>query len=338
MTNKITTAANDVAKEFHAKVFVYCGSIDLYGYGALVSAMQPRNNDLNLPNSILILTTNGGSAHFAYQIARLLQKSSEKFFLCIPASCKSAGTLVALGAHKIFMSDMADLGPLDVQLFEKDEIGQRRSGLVVRTALEGLSDETYKIFQDIMLRIKISSQQTISFEVAARIASEIATGVMAPVYQQINPSALGNDLRDLRIATEYGNRLAEYCRNSREGAVERLVEGYPTHEFIIDRDEAKDLFNYIDNIEGSLRKLEESFGPKIYHAHTPHIIRRLDELDEEEASGDDGTKERRDETENSVVDVERKGARRGDSRSSARENKNKSRERRKGGKESLKKN
>lgn len=172
--------------------------------------MQVSEEQPYRPNSVLLLTTQGGLADAAYQIARLFQNTSDRFCVCIPAGCKSAGTLICLGSTDLVMTSVSELGPLDVQLMQRDEIGQRRSGLVVRTALEGLARETFAVFEQVMLGIKFGSSQTVSFEVASRIAAIIATGVMAPVYAQINPDALGSDLRDLHVATAYGERLIEH--------------------------------------------------------------------------------------------------------------------------------
>jgi membrane-bound ClpP family serine protease len=50
-------------------------------------------------NVVPILVTPGGDAHAAYQISRCLQNSYERCILFLTGYCKSAGTLVAIGAH-----------------------------------------------------------------------------------------------------------------------------------------------------------------------------------------------------------------------------------------------
>ena len=239
---ELVEAANAVADSLDAAVFVYSGSIDSAGFGHLIEALEPSDEQPPRRNSIMFLTTGGGDAGQAYRIARLLQTLTDKFYLCVPSQCKSAGTLIALGASEIFLPTISELGPLDVQLMRRDEIGQRRSGMVVRTALNGLFEETYRAFEQVMLRITLSSGHSISFDVASRVAATIATGVMTPVYAQVDPESLGNDLRDLSVATAYGERLVEHGGNASLETVRRLVEDYPTHGFIIDSEEAKELF------------------------------------------------------------------------------------------------
>ena len=277
----VIEAANKVAKLFDARVFLYSGTIDSRGFGKLVSSMQPSKTRPHRPNTVLLLTTYGGHANAAYQIARAIQNTSDKFILCIPSFCKSAGTLIALGASQILMNSVSELGPLDVQLFQRDELGQRRSGLVVRTAFEGLAEESFKVFERVMLGIKVSSRQLISFETASRIAATITTGVMAPVYSQINPDILGNDLRDLSIAFAYGERLAEHAGNAKPDTVEHLVHGYPSHDFIIDRAEAETLFRNVAEPQPEIATLVNHLGMTVYTQRMPHEIKRLDKLPEE---------------------------------------------------------
>ena len=74
-----------------------------------------------------------------------------------------------------------------------------------------------------MLQIKRRSAGSVSFEVASQIAISMTTGVMSSVYAQIKPEDLGRDLRDLHVATAYGERLVEHGGNAKRGAVRKLV-------------------------------------------------------------------------------------------------------------------
>ena len=310
---EVNEAANAVAEALDAMVFVYSGSVDPAGYGGLIMSMEPSAEQPMRPNAILFLTTSGGEADQAYRIARLMQQIANEFLLCVPSTCKSAGTLIALGASKIYMPIVSELGPIDVQLRRRDEIGQRQSGMVVRTALDGLADETFKVFEKAMLKITVGSGQSISFDVASRVASTIATGVMAPVYAQIDPQSLGNDLRNLSVATEYGSRLVEYGGNATMETVNELVEGYPAHEFIIDHEEAKRLFRVVEPPTEERTNLITALGKTIYEVQMPSRILRADGnfvqfVQEEEAPDDeDGKDSQRD----ASVDQRRKATRPG---------------------------
>lgn len=81
----LVSAASAVADLLDARVFVYSGAIDKPGFGRLIQCMQPSERQPHRPNTVLFLTTRGGHANAAYQIARLVQNTSERFILCIPS-------------------------------------------------------------------------------------------------------------------------------------------------------------------------------------------------------------------------------------------------------------
>ena len=201
-------------------------------------------------NLLLILVTGGGDADVAYRIARYAQDSYKKFTVFVSGICKSAGTLCVLGAHEVVMRDEGELGPLDVQLSKKDDLGDSDSGLVYAEALQSLQRKAYEVFVNHMLSIKAGSRNRITFKLAAEVAAEIAIGLFEPMYRQIDPVMIGNVERSMAIATQYGMRLLAKSKNNKlnstiEQVVDSLVNDYPSHGFVIDRDEAGLLFNNI---------------------------------------------------------------------------------------------
>jgi len=61
----------------------------------------------------LILDSIGGDAGAAFKIVRVLRRFCEEFNVIVPEKAKSAATLVALGSDKIYMTRLAELGPID---------------------------------------------------------------------------------------------------------------------------------------------------------------------------------------------------------------------------------
>ncbi|MEM8589891.1 MAG: hypothetical protein AAGG65_17665 [Pseudomonadota bacterium] len=291
---EITAMATAIASETNSRIHVYSGPIDDGGYGRLIESMQPSEEQPFRDNVILILTTNGGLAGSAYKIARTLQRTSTEFSLYVPSYCKSAGTLIALGASRLVMTGPSELGPLDVQLVQEDEIGRRRSGLTVRTAFEGLAQECYEVFEKVLLKIKSGSGGSITYEMAAKTASSVAVGVMAPVYAQISPENLGRDLRDLHVATAYGQRLVSHGGNADFDTVGMLVSGYPSHDFIIDSTEASALFEKVERPSDDLLELVRALGRVVYAEQQPHFIERLDRTPKKETGDGGKTREARD--------------------------------------------
>jgi hypothetical protein len=64
----------------------------------------------------LMLATPGGDGETAVRLARAAQTRCREFTVIIPDQAKSAGTILALGAHHILMGPVGDLGPIDPQL------------------------------------------------------------------------------------------------------------------------------------------------------------------------------------------------------------------------------
>src|SRR5690606_23447016 len=69
------------------------------------------------PISVLIESP-GGDAAAAYRIARLLQAHCKWFKVIVPRFAKSAATILALGAEKIWMGRLGELGPIDAQILD----------------------------------------------------------------------------------------------------------------------------------------------------------------------------------------------------------------------------
>lgn len=65
----------------------------------------------------LMLDTPGGDGEVAVRIARSAQARCRELTIIVPNQAKSAGTLLAMGAHNILMGPTSDLGPVDPQLY-----------------------------------------------------------------------------------------------------------------------------------------------------------------------------------------------------------------------------
>lgn len=72
----------------------------------------------------LILDSPGGDGEVAVRLVRSAQARCRELTVIVPDRAKSAGTILALGAHHILMGPASDLGPVDPQF----PVGQR--GLV----------------------------------------------------------------------------------------------------------------------------------------------------------------------------------------------------------------
>ncbi len=65
----------------------------------------------------VVLETHGGDEEAAIRLVRQAQAHCRELTVIVPEQAKSAGTLFALGAHRILMGPTSDLGPVDPQLW-----------------------------------------------------------------------------------------------------------------------------------------------------------------------------------------------------------------------------
>ena len=258
----VESQSRSIAKFRKQDIFLYNGPIDDERFGSLFLSLQEQEREYD--SALLILVTLGGDANSAYRIARFLHQAYRSFDLYVPSVCRSAGTLLALGAHSIIMSDVGELGPLDVQRYKADEIGERRSGLIIRSAMESLAEHAAELFDTIMINIKRDFGQ-IRFTTAAELAAKITVGALSGIYQHVDPIDLGEDYRDLNVAIRYGDRLSEKSTNVKTGSVEKLVHGYPSHDFVIDVDEARELFHRVEKPDGELVMLTVLLRGEAFH-------------------------------------------------------------------------
>lgn len=253
-------AIDEVAEEAQADIVFYSGDIEPPGDRKLVKQVRLFGSRKNV---ILFLTTNGGDAACAFRIARCLQRTYKQgtFTLFVDGFCKSAGTLIALGADAIVMSELAELGPLDVQLLKSDALGEQTSGLTPTRAINTLRELAFETLEASFLNLRFRSGLQITTRTALEVATNLTTGLFCPVFQQIDPMRLGEISLAMLIAEEYGTRLAS--ESVKEGALKRLIEAYPSHGFVIDREEASQLFSAVrepTNKEAALAEFLSSFS------------------------------------------------------------------------------
>jgi len=239
----IRKAADKVADAYDADVLFYNGPIWRHNSDAIVEHCMQRQKR---PNVFLVLTTDGGDPHAAYRIARTLQQHYKRFIAFVPGYCKSAGTLLVLGANELIMGPYAELGPLDLQVRSKDEVGERSSVLTPTDALRVMQTQAINSFIGSFVELRVNAE--LPTRLAAEMSATLVAGMYKEVFAQVDPMRLGEMERANRIAIEYGERLIAKGKNTKNGTLIKLVVGYPSHGFVIDQAEASELF---DNIRES---------------------------------------------------------------------------------------
>lgn len=247
------------------------------GYHALCSCLEQKKSE----KAVLALATPGGDPHAGFRIARALQHEYGEFYALIPRYCKSAGTLIVLGASRLYMSDMSELGPLDIQIKKDDELYGRNSGLDIFEAVSFLKNQTIDTFQDQLNKLISNGLST---KVASDIAAKLTRGIYEPIASQIDPLKLAEFQRANDITIAYGERLSETGKNliSKYPSLISLVAQYPSHGFVIDRKEARKIFKNVEEPLDSLKKLCNDIGLstfKLISSERPYVTHSTIELE-----------------------------------------------------------
>jgi hypothetical protein len=260
--NKIKNLANAISTERDCDVLIYNfgfeGGFDL----AFLDFLKKRETKRD--KLLLFLISEGGDAHCAYRVARHLQENYKWISVAVSGWCKSAGTLVCIGANELILFDSGELGPLDVQIAKTDEVGEQSSGLAAVAAFDKLQQEAFKMFERHLRHIFEEIPGRISFRTAADISAELVIGTMRDIFAKIEPMSVGEDYRSNLITEEYAIRLNLFGRNLEDRrepkGLDMLLNGYPSHRFVIDRKEASKLFRNVSAPSEAMITLAEELG------------------------------------------------------------------------------
>ena len=189
----------------------------------------------------LLLYSPGGHPEIAYQAMKFFRGRYKTVNVIVPLAAKSAATLMCLGASRICMGELAELGPIDIQIDDPVEQGGKSfSPLDEFKSMEHMRDlavEWINNYAQLM-----HEMYEISIHDGLRDAVPLVTGLMRPIMEQINPIEMGGYRRAIAISEEYAKRMLAISGNPKARAiVRRMVWEYPAHDFCIDFDEAKEI-------------------------------------------------------------------------------------------------
>lgn len=281
---KLDALAKQVGDTYSADVILYSGEVES---GAADQMIRIARDPKRRKNVVLILTTRGGSPDAAYRIARCLRRYYSKLTLFIYGMCKSAGTLIAIGADELILSDFGEFGPLDVQLGKKDELFENISGLNITQSLTSLNTRTIEFFRSALMDLKIASRGQVSTKLASEIACSLAAASYEGIYSQIDPIQLGAIERAMNIASDYGQRLK--TANVKAHTIDKLVSAYSSHSFVIDLEEAKGLFNVVRSPSDSEDKLGEMIAHVTRDQADAPLVFKLEVTQEQHHENDQQT-------------------------------------------------
>lgn len=274
-------------------IFLYNGDIKR---GADLALIELVNKEKTSNECLLLLVTPGGDPDAAYKMARYLQHRYDSYKVMVSGYCKSAGTLVAIGAHEVIFTPYGELGPLDVQMAKTDQIASLESGLNITEAFLTLEDRARQTYQNMITDILSSSGGIVSFQTASHAAAEIVTALYGPIFGRIDPEEVGSRSRAMRIGEDYSSRLAQKWNNLKPEAVTMLSQTYSSHGFVIDFYEAQSLFERVRLATAEELELVLELGVLARHPQRQLTITKLrdigasnEESEDHEETADIGT-------------------------------------------------
>lgn len=202
----------------------------------------------------LVIHSGGGDINVAYQMVELIRLHTERLFACVPLYAKSAATLLCLGADGIFLDKLAELGPLDTQVRDRGK-EEFTSALNPFKALEQLQAFSLEALSTSVTIIR--TRFGFNIDESIRHAINFVVGTTGPLFSRLDPEKLGEYSRALAVGSEYGHRLlrrfTDWDQPQRFLVVDKLVHGYPSHDYIIDYHELEELGFEAQLFEGDER-------------------------------------------------------------------------------------
>lgn len=165
----------------------------------------------------LVLHTPGGLVLASTQIARAINRRKGKVTVIVPHYAMSGGTLIALAADEIVMSDHAVLGPVDPQL------GQYPAASLLKTVEEKskdrLDDETL-ILADQARKAITQVQATIRELLAGKYPDSVSDNLAAMLSE-------GKWTHDFPITLDFAQGLGLHVSSDMPPEILELMTLYP---------------------------------------------------------------------------------------------------------------
>ena len=182
----------------------------------------------------------------------------------MPDFAKSASTLVGLGADELWMSNTAEIGPLDAQIRDPHDPDQWISALDEFRSVDYLRTHSFEVLNEFAKMLK----RTTSLPTRERLDLSInyTTKLMAPLYSHVDPLHFGGSHRSAEMGIEYGRRVMkryaykDWSDSEVNQVLRALTWDYPSHSFVIDRMEAEEMGLLVKSLDGELNDLAHTIG------------------------------------------------------------------------------
>jgi hypothetical protein len=224
----------------------------------------------------LVLYTLGGDTNTPWPFVNFLRGYCNELLVLVPFWAHSAGTLIALGADRVYMTRFGTLSPIDPSVsneFNPHEHGD--GGERVPIAVE-----------DVLAFFQLASEQGAG-------DTELAGDAFRLLAESVHPLALGNVKRSIEQIWLLARKLVRLHRpdvddDALTALVTRLTTELYSHSHLITRAEAQELglpveqpspkvedllLAYYEELKGDLELLEK-FDPAALEEGLPVVLER----------------------------------------------------------------
>jgi hypothetical protein len=193
----------------------------------------------------VILDSTGGPLDSAFRTVLFLSRYAGKINVYVPRRAKSASTLIAVGASKIFMSPFGELGPLDTQIRDPRNPTDYISALDCYQSVDYVREFGFSTLSQALKQFATLTQGKLLLSDSLNAATQFAIGSISPMLSQTSPLDFGGWGRSLKMGEMYAHILLSRAGQIEQGKAERiasrLVYGYTHHLFPIDINEATEM-------------------------------------------------------------------------------------------------
>lgn len=184
----------------------------------------------------LFIKSDGGSGQASLRMVNLLRQFTEKLVVIVPLECKSAATMLALGADEIHMGPLAHLSAVDTSLVHDLSPIDRDNTRV-------------SVSQDELLRVIKRWQREVGRD---------STNPYQAIFQYVHPLVIGAVDRASSLSTKLCVEILSYHLRDKKKAIaisNRLNSDYPSHSYPITLREARRIGLKVQSLDPSVNEM-----------------------------------------------------------------------------------
>ena len=218
-----------------------------------------RDSEDRYPEKLsVLLESPGGYIEDSYRIALALREHVKDLEVLVPNMAKSAATFFCLAANTIYLGPHGELGPLDPQRQNLRGSAVYVSALESFNALHHLLGYSLDSLDGVVQHLLAASfrrEAPMDIPYAIEHAQPLVAAIVSALFSQVDPRELGDAGMALAVSEEYAERAMRRWGYSnvepkkRQEIARRLTWGYPSHGFVIDFTEAKEIGLNVEEID-----------------------------------------------------------------------------------------